>query len=215
MGALPLDTVRFLDYATERIFLRQVGGGYYSSTGCCRTISRRWSTSPGHKARRARRRVQFGKASHGRGPTTSFANPPELSTTETRRPRWSLSFGQPMEHQIQSPVGERPFHQATTAAEPEGVNLGETDRLGNCGVGRTSVGLLIQAWQRGRDRRLTNKPFGVSGRAVCRTRTRSSRPKRWHWRRAARCARYCRAAYLQRVHNLVVTQVGPLVLHPP
>jgi class 3 adenylate cyclase len=27
-GALPLDTVRFLDYATERIFLRRVGGGY-------------------------------------------------------------------------------------------------------------------------------------------------------------------------------------------
>ena len=26
--ALPRDTVRFLDYATERIFLRRVGGGY-------------------------------------------------------------------------------------------------------------------------------------------------------------------------------------------
>jgi hypothetical protein len=27
-GSLPLDTVRFLEYATERIFLRRVGGGY-------------------------------------------------------------------------------------------------------------------------------------------------------------------------------------------
>jgi hypothetical protein len=28
IGAMPLDTVRFLDYASERIFLRKVGGGY-------------------------------------------------------------------------------------------------------------------------------------------------------------------------------------------
>jgi hypothetical protein len=27
-GAMPLDYVRFLDYAAERIFLRKVGGGY-------------------------------------------------------------------------------------------------------------------------------------------------------------------------------------------
>jgi hypothetical protein len=27
-GALPLRTARFLDYATERVFLRRVGGGY-------------------------------------------------------------------------------------------------------------------------------------------------------------------------------------------
>jgi hypothetical protein len=28
-GALPLRTITFLDYATERIFLRRVGGGYF------------------------------------------------------------------------------------------------------------------------------------------------------------------------------------------
>jgi hypothetical protein len=28
LGALPLSTIRFLDYATERVFLRRVGGGY-------------------------------------------------------------------------------------------------------------------------------------------------------------------------------------------
>jgi hypothetical protein len=27
-GAMPLDYVRFLDYAAERVFLRKVGGGY-------------------------------------------------------------------------------------------------------------------------------------------------------------------------------------------
>jgi hypothetical protein len=28
IGVLPLRTIRFLDYATERVFLRKVGGGY-------------------------------------------------------------------------------------------------------------------------------------------------------------------------------------------
>jgi hypothetical protein len=28
IGTLPLRTITFLDYATERIFLRRVGGGY-------------------------------------------------------------------------------------------------------------------------------------------------------------------------------------------
>jgi hypothetical protein len=28
IGALPLATVHFLDYATERVFVRKVGGGY-------------------------------------------------------------------------------------------------------------------------------------------------------------------------------------------
>lgn len=28
VGALPLSTIRFLDYASERLLLRRVGGGY-------------------------------------------------------------------------------------------------------------------------------------------------------------------------------------------
>ena len=35
----PFNYVRFLDYATARIFLRKVGGGTSSCTACCSSIS--------------------------------------------------------------------------------------------------------------------------------------------------------------------------------